>query len=93
MSPLAEEIATTLEILNDDAGKSQSVFKKIYLSFKFRFLRKYFIKISEKVRKRMFLNKKLLKTSKICFFGILPCVILISGKACCFLVIFFNLAI
>ena len=54
MSPLAEEIATTLQMMNDDAGSDSAVFKNIYLFFKFRFLRKYFTKISEKVKKEDF---------------------------------------
>ena len=54
MSPLAEEIATTLQMMNDDADSDSAVFKNIYFSFKFQFLQKYFIKISKKVKKEDF---------------------------------------
>ena len=45
-----EEITTTLEMFNDDAGIDSACFQE-YLSFKFRFLQKYFIKIFENVEK------------------------------------------
>ena len=54
VSPLTEEIATTLQMMNDDADSDSAVFKNIYFSFKFQFLQKYFIKISEKVKKEDF---------------------------------------
>ena len=54
VSALAEEIATTLQIMDDDADIDSAIFKNIYFSFKFRFLQKYFIKISEKVKKEDF---------------------------------------
>ena len=52
--PLAEEIATTLQMMNDDADSDPAIFRNIYLSFRFPFLRKYFILISEKVKKEDF---------------------------------------
>ena len=43
VSPLAEEIATTLQMMNDGAGSDSGVFNNIYLSSKFWLLRKYIV--------------------------------------------------
>ena len=67
--------------------------RNLFLNFSFceNILYKY-----PKKSKRRYLNKKLLgkgvklKTSKICFICILPCTILISGRACCFFYCFLS---
>ena len=43
MSPLAEAIATTLQMMNDGAGSDSAVFNNICLSSKFWLLQKYII--------------------------------------------------
>ena len=55
VSPLAEEIATTLQMMNDDAGSDSAVFNNIYLFSKFWLLRKY-INIRKSKNKRRISN-------------------------------------
>ena len=89
MSPLAEEIATTLEILNHDVGSESVCFQEDLFIFQISVFAKLFYKNIRKSKKKNVSEQKTIKNKKHFFLGILPCVILISGKACCFLVIFF----
>ena len=89
MSPLAEEIATTLEILNDDAGRESVCFQEDLFIFYISVFAKIFYKNIRKSEKKNVSEQKTIKNKKSLFSWYIPCVILISGKAYCFLVIFF----
>ena len=60
VSPLVEEIATTLQMMNDDAESDSAVFNNIYLSSKSWLLRKY-INIRKSKKKKNFKFKKKVK--------------------------------
>ena len=73
---------------------SQSVFKKIYLYFKFQFLRKHFIKMSEKVKKKNVSEQKTIKNKKNLFSWYITMRYINFWKSMLFFgYLFFNLAI
>ena len=88
MSPLAEEIATTLEILNHDVGSESVCFQEDLFIFQISVFAKLFYKNIRKSKKKNVSEQKTIKNKKNLFSWILPCVILIFEKTC-FLVIFF----